>query len=334
MSIKLKESILIILFISLLISIYITYRLQLLPDKEVKFIPKFEYIHKGEYNYTVILLPSVLYENRTILLPGEIAYIPLVNFVNISFSYHFLIEPPTSGNITYWITYSLESPQGWRRNSTLVPLTMLTFNSSIVHFTKFFIFDITKIEKLIHAIEKETGSYAPTYNLRIIACINTIVNTGSSQIQEDFKPEMTIRFVYQEGNYLSFEGLRHERKNAIGEYVVNDITWIKQARFGSYITLVILPIALIYTALLTLRGSADPLNRIMKKYRDFIIDSSKIEERKERGTIVKVKSIEDLIKLSEGIAKPIIHEQNLTKHIFYILDNDVRYEFIIDELSF
>ena len=74
-----------------------------------------------------------------------------------------------------------------------------------------------------------------------------------------------------------------------------------------------------------------PVDKALRKYRDLIVYSAGLEEERKERTIVRVKSVEDLAKISEETAKPIIHERKLAQRIFYVPDGDVRYEFTAEE---
>ena len=45
---------------------------------------------------------------------------------------------------------------------------------------------------------------------------------------------------------------------------------------------------------------------------------------------IEVKSLEDLIKISEELGKPVIYYNDGTKHNFYILDESVQYQYILE----
>jgi len=216
---------------------------------------------------------------------------------------------------------------GWRKTLISTP-TRLNSDHSATSLVESFTLNISNVEGLIRAIEKETKTYAPTYYIRIVAQINLTATAGSRQIRDDFNPEMMIKLLYQEGNRLSFEGLKHERRNTIGEYVVVEIAWVEQARYGSYALSVVSLVATAYAARRTWEGRkpTSSLRKAMKKYEDLIVDSTGLEEWRTRAR-VRVRSMNDLAKISEQTTKPIIHEQKLGKDIFYVVDADVVYQF-------
>ncbi|RLE66754.1 MAG: hypothetical protein DRJ38_00790 [Thermoprotei archaeon] len=333
MSLKWRTIILVFLSITLILSIYATHHFHSLPDKEVNFMQEFEYVHEAEYRYNITLWPSILYDNRTVLMPNEVPFIPLVHLLNVSFTYYFMSKPIVNGDITYQVTCFLESPAGWRKIIVLVPPTLIHFNSTPVRFSKLYIFNITEIVELINAIEDETRTYAPIYYLRIQPCINITASTGSRIVNESFKPQMVVKLMFGENNHLVFEGLKHKKENVLGKYVTTEVTWIKQARYAMYTFTGIILISIVYVAqqIWKERKSISPIEKAMKKYRDIIVDAVGLSGERGDKSVVMVRSLDDLAKVSDEVVKPIIHVKKPGLHVFYVLDDDIRYEFIIKE---
>ncbi|GEM_PF-4101186 len=333
-----------ILSACLILSLYLTYRVQTMPAKEVKFVPSYKYSHKASYEYTATLYPSVLYDNRTTLAPGDVPYIPLIHLLNISLKYEFWTDPifKGPGNLSYTVYSILEAPGGWSKIFLLTPLKTLHFNSSRMAFRELYTFNITSIGELIHKIELETGTWFPYYNLRIVAEVNVSAPAGSDVLRDSFRPMMTVKLAYREGNRLFFEGLSSERSEVVGVYEESELGWIKFARYCSYILSISLIIALTCASIRLHRLSertASPLQRIIRKHRDVIVESSGLLDRHVSRIIVTVKSLNDLVKISEISLKPIIHEKksvtrgrtNVKRHVFYVLDGDVKYEYVAEE---
>ncbi|RLI28629.1 hypothetical protein DRO58_01785 [Candidatus Bathyarchaeota archaeon] len=155
-------------------------------------------------------------------------------------------------------------------------------------------------------------------------------------IAESFKPIMTAKLAFRDGNKLLFEGLNSEKSRTVGEYVVTEVAWVKNARYISYASSAFLAVALAYALRLYLvnRSPISPVQKAMRKHRDIIVESTKFGKERVGRTVIEVKSIEDLAKISEDLLlKPIIHEEDpeTRQHVFYILDGDVRYEYRVKE---
>ncbi|MCD6510673.1 MAG: hypothetical protein J7L11_09855 [Thermoprotei archaeon] len=333
MNLRWRVLILVFLSFTLALSIYAVYSLRLLPDKVVSFVPELRYVHEAEYKYNITLWPSTLYDNRTVLMPDEVPFIPLVHLLNISITYRFSSKPVIAGNMTYWVICSLEAPVGWRKKFTLTPPMHVSFNSTPAGFEEAYVINITKMVELINTIEKETRTYARVYYLRIHPYVKIAASMGSRVLNESFEPEMMIKFMYSENNRLDFEGLEHRRENTLGKYVTTELIWVRRTRYALYALSCALLASLAYTAQWTWKGRkrVSPLERAMRKYRDIIIDAVGLNGGEKDRSVVMVRSLDDLVKVSDEVLKPIIHERRPGLHVFYVLDDDVQYEFTVKE---
>ena len=327
-----------LLLFLLILSLYGVYYSQKMPEKEIKFIPAFNYSQKAVYDYKVIVKPNIVYDNRSVLKPNETAYISLVKFVNVSFTYWFIIEPKVVGltNISYDITCYLESPNNWKKIYLKIPRRTLTMDSSNVQISENLSFNMTNITKLIEAIREETAAFSEVYYLKIVPHISVSTKIGLKPVHEEFIPTMTISLLYSK-NRLSFEGLTHNDRKSIGEYQTIYFTNVRYTRFVFYVLSTVFSIALIYhlQKIRKKRSRKSLIDSYLKKYSDIIVESGDTVEKESERTVVRVKSFEDLVKISDESVKPIIHREENGKHIFYVLDMDVRYEyeFLIEEMS-
>jgi hypothetical protein len=72
------------------------------------------------------------------------------------------------------------------------------------------------------------------------------------------------------------------------------------------------------------------VNKIKKKYGEWMVEVNKPPKRTLGSENIEVKSLEDLIKISEELGKPVIYYNDGTKHNFYILDESVQYQYILE----
>ena len=324
-----------LLFLLLILSLYGVYYSQKMPEKEIKFVPAFNYSQKAVYDYKIIVKPNIVYDNRSVLRPNETPYISLVKFVNVSFTYWFVVEPKVVGltNITYDITCYLESPDNWKKIYLKIPRKALNMDSSNVQISENLSFNMTNITKLIEAIREETAAFSEVYYLKIVPHISVSTKIGLKRVHEEFTPTMTISLLYSR-NRLSFDGLTHNDKKSIGEYQTIYFTNVRYIRFTFYVLSTIFSVALIYhlQKIRKKRSRKSLIDDYLKKYSDIIVESGDIVEKGPERTLVRVKSFEDLVKISDESVKPIIHREENGKHIFYVIDIDVRYEFLIEEM--
>ena len=90
--------------------------------------------------------------------------------------------------------------------------------------------------------------------------------------------------------------------------------------------------AVVILALFYIRHKSplSPLKRIKKMmapYRDLIVETS--TEPSQTPTTIELETLEDLAKVSQILARPILHLTQDRSHTFYIVENDMRYKFNI-----
>ncbi|MEM0044797.1 MAG: DUF5305 family protein, partial [Desulfurococcaceae archaeon] len=68
------------------------------------------------------------------------------------------------------------------------------------------------------------------------------------------------------------------------------------------------------------------------KYKSLIVETSEISGDVS-GKVVKVKSLDELAKISESVVKPIMYLKTDNKHSFYVFDEDVIYIYEHEEKS-
>ena len=69
----------------------------------------------------------------------------------------------------------------------------------------------------------------------------------------------------------------------------------------------------------------------MKKYNEWIVEVDQLPKKSKDIEIIKTKTLDDLIKTSEELGKPVIHYTSKTDntHTFYVIEDKTRYEHII-----
>ena len=333
------------LCILLAFSIYSTYFFSKMPLETSRYVVTCRYKHEAHFNHIVKLKPSILYDNRTTLQPGEIAYLNLVEQVTVILKYKFTCNKPIDSIfIKYSVDGVLEAENGWRKAFTLTPEKDMDETA----FKETYIVDINGLMDLIRRIEEETGAYASKYNYRIVAHIYVEASTEAGSIAEKYEPEITISIIGGRGKRLEFSNPNLSRSGSLGRYEKRENNWsfywlkttVRNMRLISYAMTVLSSTCLGLVVFKALRATpTSPVRRIMKKYGSRIVDSTGHSTKRVRREKVSVKTFEDLLKVSEEAVKPIIHKELQVKrkssqrkiHVFYVLDGDVRYEYTLEE---
>jgi hypothetical protein len=339
--VRYKVKVLLAVLIAVLaFSAYLTYFFHDKPLTSSKYVANCEYSQQTDYNYVAFIKPSVLYENRTALLPGETAYRSLIKSLNISLTYNFTSNPPPNYvEITYSVSAVLEAERQWSKQFALTSEK----TQNIPKIEETYQLNLTEIEDLIKNIEKETNTRASTYYYKIVPKINLNASINDVPIMEDYTPTLEIKLG---PTILEFTGLSQTKPGLIGNYETYETTWnfiglittVRNMRYLSYALISFFSCCLILTAW-RIRKMPPPkfMDTIKKEYREKIIEISEPLTIELKKTTIKVKSLEDLVKVSNETFKPIMHETTTTnegkakRHAFYVLDADIKYELIIEE---
>lgn len=333
--------ILAVLIILLAFSGYLIYFFHQKPLTYSSYVANCEYWQQADYNYTASIKPSVLYENRTTLLPGETAYRSLIKSLNISLTYNFTSNPPPEDTyVIYNVSAILDAEGQWSMEFVLT----LEKTQTTPEIKETYQLNLTEIEGLIKTIEGETEIRASAYYYKIVPKIRLNASTAGESITEEYTPTLTIRL---ETKILEFTGLSHKKPKSIGDYQTSETSWslasltttVRNMRYISYALVLLFSGCLAFTVLRMQKIPPLPfMETIKKEYRDKIIEAKEPLTKKVEKATIKVESVEDLVKVSEETFKPIIHETStvkegkLKRHIFYILDADIRYEFTLEEM--
>ena len=329
-----------VLIILLAFSGYLIYFFHDKPLTGSRYVANYEYQQQADYNYVASIKPSVLYENRTTLLPGETAYRSLIKSLNISLTYNFTSTPsPKHVDITYGVSAVLEAEGQWSKEFVLT--SEKTENTPDIK--EIYQLNLTEIEELIKVIEKETDTRASTYYYKFVPKIHLNSSINGVSIAEEYTPTLQIKLA---PTILEFTGLSHTKQGSIGNQETYETTWssagltitVRHMRYFSYALVLFFSGCLILTAW-RMQKMPPPsfMDMIRKKYLEKIIEAKEPLTKKVEKATIKVEFVEDLVKVSEETFKPIIHETStvkkgkLRRHTFYILDADIKYEFVVEE---
>lgn len=322
-----KTLILLALFTILtLISIITVYAVHQTPTEKTVTNTLCTYKSTADYDYTAILKPNIIYNNKTTLKPNEgTIYKALTKQINISLTYTFDASLPAETTITYRLTETLKTA-AWHHqitatttnvtNQTTVQITVPPFNR-------------TELEAIKRKIESETGTSSSTYTLEVTPTFTVKANTTAGQIYQVFTPTLTVSTQRtEEGEVITVEGLHQTKTGAITENQTTTLYEIINQRYASYILTTVSAAGLAFSTYFHMKfkppTKKPQIKKIIAPHKDMIIEAEETPG-KTRITI-EVKTIEDLAKTAEILARPILHATKGNEHIFYIIDNETRYQ--------
>ena len=305
-----------------------------LPNEETTITTLCTYHHTGRYNYIAHLDPNIIY-NKTTLAPGEgTLYTAIVDHIDLAFNYTFtsnLIVSTTTTN--HQTTIELEST-GWTKTLTT------TEKQETLQFTNTLNFTLqiakTQIQPLVDTIDTETGTRTTTYNIKITPIIHTTAETPASTIDETFTPTLTIAFKSDTttGNYIDIQNLQQHKTGQIQDTQTNYLPWTKNLQYAAYIFLATTLSATAFTSFAYLKlkptfpqKSPKPIEEIIQPYKDIIAQTTQLPSKTRQTTTITLTTLEDLAKIAETLIKPILHTQQVEKHVFYLIENNTTYQY-------
>jgi hypothetical protein len=302
------------------------------PTTKYNTYTKYSYGQKGEFDYLVYLVNNSLYEKD--VLGSEIGeyFKLLIDHITGSFKYSISCSKP----IVVYGNYSLEaqiSTDIWTKSYIL---QKDEFNSNTFNID--FPIDYAYYESILNEINSETGITAPNPLLVITCNIESSVKTTDNENIpiSNFYPALTV----------SLTGKTVEISND----TVNQISGVKTGREEIFLPEVvderetlllyseIILIVLILFVVLTrdykkkIDEVEKQVNKIKKKYGEWMVETEFTPDIKDKN-IIKLKSIEDLVKTSEELGKTFLYSKSKysSDHIFYVIDDQTWYEFRIKQ---
>jgi hypothetical protein len=310
----------------LAVSLYGCYRFISTPSTLSTNTVDLQYVQRADYSYTAQVKPSLLYDNRT-QISNEPLYLKLVEQLEITLQYNLTQNPKTFEMTDATVKYDASATikgESWTKTYLLKPA-----EEKNLTFTDTYTLNMEEVNEVVETIGEETGIFIRTYSYMIQPHIHLEASAGGEQIEQDFNPNLTVKF---EGGKIEFEGLENVNTGSVTHRETEVATLsllgspmsvgvVKTASALASTSLAIfLAISLRFT--LRERASRTLLEKLSGDVREKIIEASEPSEHVARETI-KVSSIDDLAKVSEETFKPIIHHGQ----IFYVLDGDIKYEF-------
>ena len=269
----------------------------------------------------------------TIMAPGQIAFVNLIKSMDVNFGYQFQATKPVQNlSTSVDIMATLAVPQSWSKNLDLLQTTKSG------NFTMDLPLDIASYMQLIQSINSETGSAPTSYTLTITANIHTTGDSSYGPIDETFSP--TMNGTITSGVLTWNQNLTDSKAGDI-----NQTNTVANKSFGLSITAaVILFGTLSFIFLLCLvflimlysknRGPEPSsydreIETIHKKYGTRIAESISNSENESQEQ-VSMNSIDDLVKISDELGKPVVHRSEGTSGDFqsyYVIDGNTKYEY-------
>ncbi|NIP67570.1 hypothetical protein GWN63_06155 [Candidatus Bathyarchaeota archaeon] len=336
-------TVLVIVFaISSLVSTSIIYYAHQQPTQKKLVHTLYTYGHYGTFDYLATLKPNIIY-NRTLLRPGEgPIFTRITDEININFNYTFQGSEPANLTVYYRVTEQVETSKfqkqiGDRREGEI----HTTGSNTNLYVDNVPPVNVSSVQNLINKVTQETGMSISDYTVTLTAEMHIRANTTEGSINEYFTPKMTIRFTssFSEGNIISIEDTEHSKTGEITSTTTVYHSWVDLQRnlsyglaFGAFSGL------LVTLWVFTKSGPPEPvkpealIEDAIEPFKEIITETAqepRFEEPTSRPvTAISMKNLEDLVKVADILAKPIIHSSKSPEtHLFYVMDEGTRYEY-------
>ncbi|MFC1864565.1 DUF5305 family protein, partial [Chloroflexota bacterium] len=253
------------------------------------------------------------------------------------FSYSFETDQPVSEvKEEVEINAILENPGSWSKTFVLVPRTNKggSFSSTF----PLDLDDFKRFSDVYSIIEKETGVSVPR-RVTIKADVHTIAQTDFGLVDEEYSHAISTTLGE---DVLKWQGeLTNSTPGTIERIRIvlnpNKIVGLSVggARVLSATLSGVIFISFLYLLALNVWFKPEKLSRCdeealqaRKKHKDTLVDVSELPDSEVMETVIKLDSLDGLIRAADNLLKPVLHKSETDRHIYCVIDGLVRYEYI------
>ena len=325
-----------ILITALTASIFTAVYAYQIPEEEIIQGIRYSYSHSGKYNYNATLVPNILY-NTSILVNPDKAFLKLVKEISLNYEYSFSSPSLTKANGTLVVRLVVGQGELWKK---VIVNKVKTFNGNTVNYG--LKINVSKVAAYARNISSEIGISGSKYFIQIDTEARIDAVVSGEHIRETFPTSFTIDTDFI-SNIVSFSDREfskdQEVKYSVREptYVVLGSLSIPTSQFKLISVIPLIATSSLLAAVVFINrdkvfgGGLPEVKRIERKYGGLIVNilSGGKEGFRE---VVKVADFSDLAKIADSLAKPIIHtvvSDSRERHIYYVIDGDVRYEYVV-----
>ena len=270
--------------------------------------------------------------------PGQPLFYSLMESMDFTFSYQFGSDEPlkqVSEDVS--ISAVLENPGGWRKEFPLVLFTSKT-GDFVVSFS-LNRDDFNYFNDVYRVIERETG-ISGAHTLVMKADVFATAQTDHGPISERFNQTLSTTLG---GDIIEWkEDLLVQSQTGdirISQMAPNlerimglPVGWVRGL---SILLTVIILIALLYSIALNVWLKPEEVSLVEKeirqakrRHKDAIVDVKEIPAAVARDRVIRLGSLEEIIKTSDDMLRPVLHMAEVGRHTYCIVDGSMRYEYV------
>ena len=321
-----------IIFLFLIFSVFSVTAIDEEPTVTFKTNTVSSHSQNGNFDYTIYLKDNTVYNGRKTIQSQDnlVAFRNIVDHITGSFTYSFHSTETATIKGEYRLTARIETSI-WNKEYTLASGKFTN------NFNEEFPIDYLFYENVTSTIDAETGVAAASPQL-IIQC--SIYNLEAGTYPDTFNPAQfspSVTIPLNEKTIAFSDDLKNQVtdvETSREEITTQNVNKNKdQWTANSYIFV----IAIIVFSLIT-KGDVRKLSEIEKqvkktnkKYNEWIVEIDTPPKRPLGTEIITIKTLEDLMKISEELGKPVMHHVSESDgtYAYYVLDESVHYKYII-----
>jgi len=336
---------LVIFAIFTLISVLMLYYTHQVPIEIKSVNTLYTYGHYGTFNCIATLKPNTIYNNKTTLELGEgTIFTRITNGISVNLTYSFQGTKPANLTVYYNVSEYVETPIMPKQIGEIQQNTINTTGTSAnLYISDIPPINISSVQDLVNNISQEAGATITQYNVTIITQMSIEADTAEGLINDPFTPKLTMMFTssFATGDVISIEGTQHSKTGEITSTDTIYQPWVNTQRNLSYVlTIVSLPGLLATIWAYQRKKPTKPsrpealIEEVIEPFREIISETAEEPQFDKRFITISLKTLEDLAKIADTLAKPIIHTRKPPEtHVFYVIDETTRYEYTITESS-
>ncbi len=310
--------------------------------KEDKTVP-FSFNSRATVDYTVFLRPNPLY-NNTGLNKDEYIITEFIDYISTNYTFQYTSDKQADISGDYEIKAIIQGYTGqdtevqeiWVKEFILVPNTKFMKNHSRSYeFNNDVKLELTEYNEFVAEVQ-ELMKFSVNTRLLVVMNINITAETEYGSITENLAPNIVIPLGT---NFFKVTGTLIDEKPGMIEKTIQVTVPVN---YNIVYILIVVSVFLLFTLvyLIVFTKPIEPnyqekmLNRVFNKHGDRLVAiKSNIEENFQKK--YEVNTIEDLVRVSDEVEKPIIYQFSVEKQMinsFYVIHDEEMYIWRIKEI--
>ncbi len=305
-----------------------------------KVLEDIPYAHHGNFTYQGTGAPGVYDKGR--IETGDPVFHSLASTFNVTFEYTLTSPASATSHGRYRMILQVSEPNGWRRETELVPSTQFSDSGFIATAT----IDLIYVQSLVQELEAMTGFKRLPYDVQIIPIIVSEATIAGHTIVEQFSPALHFKLddyqLYLDGtNPFDEESdlLNPVQDGTQSEYRLVPATLtilgldlqVETARWITTIAGLTALIGLVVTFYpIILSWKIGESNQIQLRYGDQMLEVKTLPKVK-AGHITEVSSFSDLLKIANTKDDLILHHASKGLHTYMLQTDEGAFRYNLQE---